>query len=441
MASITGINSYLYSDYNSLISNVNTSTERFKGSVTGYKPVEKSSSSTSATLSSQDTKSYIADLKDNASKLKTAAANLTQTGQSVFSKLTATSTKDETLSVSVSNQADASQWADAKKDKSVTVQQLAAAQKNTGNSLSATGINGADSGTNQFTIEKDGKTRAFSVNINATDSNRTAQQKMADAINKQNVGISASVEYDEKTKKSALVLSSKETGQQNAFTIADVEGRGNVVAALGADQTVKKAQDAQYTVDGAYKTSDKNTVDLGDGISGTLKKVSAEPVKVTAKKDVSSISSAVGDVVNNFNALLKTTKDYGDDKNAKALGQRMDSIASSYASSLQNIGITRDKEGYLQIDSKKLTKAFEDGSAERFLGNNNAGFTQRVSQLAKSVSSNPDQFVSYKNRNNMNNESAGSSGGGYSTSAYSDYLSAYRSTQLDTMGLLLSMGV
>lgn len=450
MASITGVNSYLYETLFSGTSSlyqtqsslpvINTSTEKFKGNVTGYKPIQKTSSGqyTSA-LSSEDTKAYMSALKSFGSKLKSATANVSNSGQSVFSKVTGASSKDEALTVSVSKQADAAQFLNAKGTKNITIQQLATVQKNTGTSLASTALSGANTGTNSFSVEKDGKTYQFSVNIYATDSTRTAQQKTADAINKQNIGINASVEYDSKTKKSTLVLASTETGEKNAFTIADVENKGNLVSALGIGQTTQAAGDARYTVDGVEKTSAKNTVDLGDGLTGTLKKVTSEEVKVTAKKDITGITNAIYDVVNNFNGLRETAKDYGNDQGAQSLLQRMDNLASSYSSSLEKLGITRNKDGYLEIDTKKLTKAFEDGSAERYLGDNNAGFTQRLSQLAKTVDSDPNRYVSYQSRRSMNDASQGANG--TDNTSYTNYMSAYQSTQLSTIGLLFSSGV
>jgi len=440
MASITGINSYLYDQYDvsGYSGKVNTSTERFKGTVTGYKPVEKEKTSTKAgSLSSEETKSYLTTLKDYGGKLKTSAGNLAQGGTSVLNKMTAASSKDEALSVSVTNQNDAAKLNDAKSTKNVSIQQLAASQKNTGTALTATASSGVNSGTNSFTVEKDGKSVSINVSINATDSARTAQQKTADAINKKNIGVTASVEYDSKTKKSSLVLSSTETGEKNAFTIADKAGQGNLVKTLGVDNTTQEARDARYSVNGVFKTSDKNTVDLGDGLTGTLKKVSYEEVNVSVKKDVSAITSAVKDLASNFNGLMKTTKDYGDDKGAKSLRQRMDSIASSYSSSLNQIGITRDKDGYLKVDEDKLKAAYENGNADKYLGDANSGFTQRLSQLGKSLDSNPDQYVSYKSRNNMEGVSGSSYGSGYNSS-YNDYLSAYRMSQVNNLSMLFS---
>ena len=451
MAGISGIQSNLslygglfdsqsiagpYSGYNFKI---NTSTEKFKGNVTGYKPVDKSENA----LASDQARNYLAAVKDLGNKLKDATAKATQAGQSVFKALSGLSSNNDALSVSVSNQADASKFSQQGNDKKVSIQQLAQSQRNTGSSLSAASLNGAAAGTNQFAIEKDGKSFDFSVNINVSDSARTAQEKVANAINSKNIGVKATVEYDEKTKKSSLVLSSAETGEKNAFTVSD-KGGGNIIETLGAGQAAQKAQDAKYTVDGEAKTSDKNTVDLGDGLTGALKKAGSEEINVSTKKDVDGISNAVRDMVNQFNSLLKTAKDYSGDRGANDLRQRLDTIGSSYASSLKNIGITRSKDGYLEVDSKKLTDAFENGSAERFLGNDSYGFTQRLSQLAKQADSDPNRFLSRESRSGMAAAQSGSTAPAWNENFERDYLrymSSQRNQELSNIGLLFSMGI
>ncbi|MDR1664374.1 MAG: flagellar filament capping protein FliD [Clostridiales bacterium] len=447
MAGINGVSNYnlydglfgsansLYGDYNFKI---NTSTEKFRD-VTGYKPVNKTGGSESGNsgLVSESAKAYLAAIKNFGSKLREATANASQAGQSIFKQLSGVSSNNEAMSVSVSNQADAAEFDGAQGSKSVSVQQLASAQRNNGASLDSKALSGAKTGTNQFSVEKGGKSYDFSVNINATDSARTAQEKMADAINNQNIGITAKVQYDEGAKKSALVITSNETGEKNAFTLQD-EGSGNLVETLGVGRNTQEARDARYTVDGEQQTSASNTVDLGDGLTGTLKKAGPEEINAAVEKDVDGIAKAVNNMVEQFNGLLKTANGNSGDRSARSLSQRLDSIASSYEPSLARIGITQNEKGYLEVDEKKLKTAFENGSAERALGNETAGFTQRLSQVAKQADSDPNRFMSVQSRNNMRDESTNDLSD--LQKDYHRFMSSSRNVQLANMSHLFNLG-
>jgi flagellar hook-associated protein 2 len=385
-------------------------------------------------LSSSDARSYLSSLKQIGGELLRAARNLSSSGDSVFKKVQGASSKDDTLSVNVKKQDDARAWQAENATKNVTIQQLAVSQQNTGNSQTATAPSGAKAGSNQFTIEKGDKTYNLSVNINSTDSARTAQQKMADAINKQNTGITATVQYDDKTKKSALVLTADDSGEKNSFKVTDKEG-SNLAEVTGVNKTTREAKDSNYTVDGEQKTDASNTVDLGDGLTGTPKKVTDEAVNASVKKDTTGITNAVYDIVNSFNALREAAVKNNDDKGAKNLQQKMDSTASSYGSSLSHIGITKNKDGYLEVDTKKLQKAFEDGTAERNLGTDSAGFTQRLNQLAKSVDSDPTRYISQQSRKNMDNPASDDA-----NSLYYQYMRSGQNAYGSGLGLLFSSG-
>jgi len=377
-------------------------------------------------LSSWDAREYMAAVKDFGSKLRSAVAGLSTTSQSVYKKLTGVSSKDDSLSVGVTKQAEAKKMSDAKGSKDVTIKQLASTQQNKGTPLNATALSNVNAGINQFTIAKEGKTYNFIVDVKLSDSSRTAQQKAADAINKQKIGVTATVEYDVKTKNSSLVLTSNETGAKNAFSVADTAG-GQIVSTFGIGQATQEAHDAVYTVNGEEKTSEKNTVDMGDGLTGTLKKVSDEPIRVTVTKDTDAITSAVSEMVKNFNGLMKTAKEFGSDRGAQVLQQRLDNLSSAYVTSLKNIGITRDKGGYLELDEKKLRTAFDNGGAERNLGSDSMGFLQRLSQLAKSADNNASQYLSRQSRFNTN------------TPEDSNFF--YKNRRYSNISLLFDMGI
>jgi hypothetical protein len=393
---VSGINSWLFNNqvnFFNQIENTSAHTERFKGTVTGYTPPQRNPAQSAA--NARQTQEYVSALKDFGGQLRSATSQLSsRTGESVFNTLTGTSSANNTLSVSVTNQAEAARFAESRDTKDISVQQLASAQRNTGESLRAASVSGIQQGSNRFEIEKGGETFQFSVNVNLTDSNRTVQQKMADAINRESrLGVTASVQFDERTQQSALIINGNASGEQQAFNISDVEGRGELVSRLGADNTTRAAANAQFTVDGTVRSSATNTADIGDGMRANLLRVSDNEVQVGVSRDNQRVSGAIREMVELFNNIAETTQRFNGDPGAQALRQRLNSAASMFSGQLNNAGISTGKDGMLQIDEQRLNRAVETGAAERALGGE-SGFTRRVSQLAQNLDNNPHQFVS-----------------------------------------------
>jgi flagellar hook-associated protein 2 len=439
---MSGINS-LYGGYSNSFDYSSMYVQRsskWRGGVTGWEPKVNSNSPSSSTVKDSPSNKYLSSVKEFGAKINQALTSLTGNKQTtIFDLLKGMSSNENALSVNVKDQSAASAFSSTGASMNVSVKQLATAQQNRGQTLSAGKIGNWQAGSNQFSITKGDKTYDFNVNVNATDSNRTVQEKMAASINKANAGITATVVYNEKDKTSSLMLTSKETGEKNAFEIQDVSG--NLVEEMNVGSSTTTAQDAIYTVDGEEKTSSANEVDLGNGFSGTLKQVTGEDVTVTGKPDSKEITNSIYDLVNGFNQLRETAVNNNGDSGAKSLQNRLDSISSAYKSTLARVGITQNKDGYLVIDEKKLGTAIENGQAESVFGED-SGFTRSLSTVANNAENRPGSFLSYSGR-------IGSDGEEPSTSVSNKYddwfsMSSFTPNQInqldrwDTVGMLFS---
>jgi flagellar capping protein FliD len=411
---------------------------QWRGGVTGWEHTERTrpNSGSSGGLPADDARAFLEALKSFGNALSNATSML-RSPQSGFNQMAGNSSNNNAMTIGVTNQQEARQFFNAGGSMEVGVSQLAAAQRNTGHTQTATGISNADNGINYFSIARDdGKSFQFNIEVNASDSNRTVQQKMADAINRQNTGINAAVEVNSRTNESTLVLTTRETGERQGFTIED-GSRGNAVAALGLNENVQEARDAVYTVNGEERTSASNTVNLGNGLNAALRQTTAEDVTVTAQRDNNAINNNIREMVNNFNQLREAAVNNNSDSGAQRLQRQLDNISQAFGTTLANIGITQNQNGYLQIDNERLTASIENGSAERALGENST-ISQRINQVAQSADNNPNQFISRQSRGNLN-----------STPVNDNYLDNIRFTSRqqnmmnhwDTVGMLLSMGV
>ena len=228
---------------------------------------------------------------------------------------------------------------------------------------------------------KDGKNVSFSVDITAEDDSLA---KIAAKINAAKGDVSATVLKDHTGER--LVLQSKTTGVNSAFSV-EAEGAGlQQFAYNGTDATMKRSVEAQDTlakINGIDMASHTNVFeDVAAGVTLTVAQKSAAdaaPVRITIANDTATAKTALKNLVESYNALsnaLKTMTAY--DKDSKTAGTLQgDSTAINLQSamrrllsgpggeggaftSLSQMGIAFQTDGTLKIDDTKLDKALKD---------------------------------------------------------------------------------
>ena len=228
---------------------------------------------------------------------------------------------------------------------------------------------------------KDGKNVSFSVDITAEDDSLA---KIAAKINAAKGDVSATVLKDHTGER--LVLQSKTTGVNSAFSV-EAEGAGlQQFAYNGTDATMKRSVEAQDTlakINGIDMASHTNVFEeVAAGVTLTVAQKSAKdaaPVRITIANDTATAKTALKNLVESYNALsnaLKTMTAY--DKDSKTAGTLQgDSTAINLQSamrrvlsgpggeggaftSLSQMGIAFQTDGTLKIDDTKLDKALKD---------------------------------------------------------------------------------
>lgn len=230
-------------------------------------------------------------------------------------------------------------------------------------------------------------TNTFTVDIDSTNNTLAG---IRDAINKNanNTGVQATLIREQNG--THLVLSSIKTGAANAITVTSSGGDGGLSTLTDANGLKKfvqtqPAQDAHITVAGFDHYSDSNTIDDAiDGVTLSLKKKTdaQTPIPLTVTSDDAGITKNVQNFVNAFNALQKTFASlrsfdptsgktgalFGDallrqveDQMRLDLSTPVSGVAAGY-NSLANVGITRQTDGTLAVDTTKLQKAITTGN-------------------------------------------------------------------------------
>ena len=326
------------------------------------------------------------------SSSKALSGTIKELSGPAFSNRAITSSNNDVMTVSYSGNKPGSVTS-----MNIRIDQTAEGQLNEGTIEAANAAYQGAVGVNKFSVEIGGKTTEISVNVAEGDTNKNVQQKMADAINKAGLGIKATVATDSKTSTSMLSVESTKTGadEKNSFKITDITG--DMAAKTGIDKVTREGRDAEYSVNGGpARTSQSNSVYLGNGVTATFLKASEETVTVSRGQDMKYAISQVESLVKSYNDLYVESVQRTNDMKSQNLASKMVSITGTYSNALSSVGIGFDSSGRMTLDSEKLGKAAESGRLEQFFTQNsgrNYGFTNQLSRLADNVQRNTSNYV------------------------------------------------
>lgn len=319
-------------------------------------------------------KSSLSDFQSVLSKLKDG---------SLFKTHQATSSDESLLKVTAGTGSVAGSYA-------VEVSQLAKAQKSITTAEFAN--SSAVVGTGSVAISSASGT-SFNLTIDAGNNTLLG---LRDAINSAagNTFVRASIiNVDNSTHTgtiSKLVLTAKDTGTTNAFTVSGTDGDGNDTDNVGLSQVFSAnlnaqtlAADAIIKLDGQTATRSSNSIsDVFPGITLDLQKAQVgTTVNVDVKLDNEAIKTTINDFVTAYNKLHATTQSLGKyggstDGSGKGNGALIGDATLRYVTaqvrqfstnpvssatgaynSLAMIGVTVDKTGVMSLDSSQLDKA------------------------------------------------------------------------------------
>jgi flagellar hook-associated protein 2 len=216
---------------------------------------------------------------------------------------------------------------------------------------------------------------------------------LAQAINSAGVGVTANV-LTNADGTARLSLVSQTNGAAGQITIADSTANPESPTTLAdtttADmntglglKTIQDGLDASMVVDGVQMTSASNTV--SNAVPGvTFQLLSAQPsasVQVVITNDISSVSTAVGTLVSDYNAVIKAINTQeGKDSSGnpeplyastvlaqlqQSLQSGLNLIAGSGAvTSLSSLGITANQDGSISLNTDTLTSVLNSNYSD-----------------------------------------------------------------------------
>ncbi len=237
------------------------------------------------------------------------------------------------------------------RDMDLDVTQVAAAQQNRSN-----GAVTKEAAAEDMAFAITGSNGRYDVNISAVREDGTAKtngemlKEAADAINKSNVGVKASIE--EKDGSSVLSLQGKETGTEAAFEVT-----GQLGAAEGMDKIAAEAADAKYSVteNGRTReyTSQSNSVQLDAGrLQAELKE--AGSTKISAQPDMDKIASSVSKMLDSYNKARDFLGDNTTHGRGAIVALRNFERSLTSEQAMKRLGVSQDESGKLTLDEQKL---------------------------------------------------------------------------------------
>jgi flagellar hook-associated protein 2 len=220
----------------------------------------------------------------------------------------------------------------------------------------------------------------------------TTLQELADKINNDDTAPATASIVQSAPGSYQLVLTGRETGAANAFTVSSTlsggtgvafkDTDGNGIAGDTAADNTQSALDAALTVNGLPVTSSSNTVtNVVPGVTLSLnKKDPANTAIVSVTRDTSGARNVVQKFINAYNDIVQFTKDQGTaESSGRANISRdpllrgfkdsmrtalMDSYGAGSFTQLAAVGIGFDMYGKMTLDADAFNSAIAASPAD-----------------------------------------------------------------------------
>jgi flagellar hook-associated protein 2 len=413
MAAITGLTAGAV-DVNSIVTQL-MSVER--------KPIDNLNKKSA---SYQTQLSVFGSVRSSLSTFQSAVQNLKGTGS--FQAFTVNSSDTTTLTASASATAVPGSYA-IEVSSLAQSQQLIAAGQSSSSAAIGTGASTTlnfDFGTISYDPQAGGSYNSTTgqytgASFNSTgagiksvtiDSTNNTLEGIRDAVNKANIGVTATIINDGGTSPYRLTFSTTASGVNNSMSIS-VAGDAAISSLLSNDPTgtqnlaqTMEAKNANLKVNGVAITKSSNTVtDAIQGVTLNLNKLTATntPVNLTIAKDTTSITAAANSFVSAYNSLNNTLKSVSAYKTATSSGGSLpgdpairqmmselrDILSSTVSggsySSLNDVGISSSPGVGLVLDSTKFNAAMNSNLTDLSnLFTSSGGYATKLDAWAKS---------------------------------------------------------
>lgn len=283
----------------------------------------------------------------------------------------------------------------------INVESLAAGQKNTGtrlNSEAAPLVPGSYS----FTVSLGYENYSFRFNVAENSPAFELQGKLADFINRTNIGLHAQVSYNKELSISRMELWAEQTGSygKSSFSLSDTQmppdAKQGIIEAFGLNRIETEAHNARYTVNGTSYESPENTANYKNLMQLQFHRQTADAVTIRPVADRFAAYDALEGFTNSYNALVEAGRNAADNNKSSAfLLQSLSHLISKNYTALSSAGITADEDGYLSLSAAGFDKP-SASEATTGLFSKESPFLAPLNDRLNNMILNPMRFVDKK---------------------------------------------
>lgn len=356
---------------------------------------------------SQETKEYAVGLKENARTFHNTIVSLGgMNDDEMLDKKVAYSSDESLATVKYIGEDNKGANAPAL---DIVVNRLASPQINIGRMLPENVLSLSED-VYSFDVSINGLNYEFQYAVNADDTNRTVQDKLARLITNSGVGLNADVISDG-AGNSALRIASNATGATKGgghiFNITDDKTgktRGSV-AYFGLDSVALDNEDAEFVVNGNVRNARGNTFTVEKMYEINLNRTSVDETDgahIELKTDMESVASNIEELIDAYNSFIDNANAYSD-KHPKSerLIREMYSLASEHIEEFESLGIKLEDNARITIDKEALIESAKQGDVSDKISGLKA-FAASMLRKVNQISIDPMHYVdstivAYKN--------------------------------------------
>jgi flagellar hook-associated protein 2 len=257
------------------------------------------------------------------------------------------------------------------------VQKIAWNQVNRGVPLYPSDGSVINTGSNTFNLNVGGTGYPLTVIIGSADTNAEALEKIAQAIDAADAGVTTAIVQGNGAVHLDLF---GETGEAQAFSLADLSG--NAVSASGINTSTQTAQDAEFLLNGTPYIQAGNTVSLMDGDL---------EVNLTGP-GTATVTTGPQTAVDLVQSLLETMNGFGsyvveNSYLTPALSSAWSDLVRHEAAILSKFGLEGGSRGQVGLDTLKFTEELQQGASQA--AEAMSGLASRVKDFVQGLTSYP----------------------------------------------------
>lgn len=274
------------------------------------------------------------------------------------------------------------------------INQLATSQRNSSRAVS-NGDTTPPYGAYSFSIDVNGRTKTFPLEINSSDRNSDILSRISSSINEAKLGVHSFIESNNSYM--VLSLESDYTGhgsQELSFYLSDVlkpEYQKGILSYYNLLTPSQYPKNAIYEVNGVEHESTTNEIQV-DAYRLSLHQVSNEPFSIGQKTNSEKLLEGLEQLKKAYNDLVAISDFQNNSGFNKKLYNDLNTIPKRFHNDLESSGILFNEDGKMEIDESLAIQSAQTEDLQK-LFSTSSGLTHYLRQKINSISLDPMDYA------------------------------------------------